>query len=311
MANLSSHLGAILCGSTVFILVACGGGGGDVSPTTSTPATNTVVDLSDPQTVLKVSSVLLGSSPLGPTFTHKAWTAKDWEGPTRTETGSCETRTFTNLDGIVNAGDTYASDQVNCSTTGFTGVTYSYSVKGGSNIAAISNPLTPELAAWTARVPGKAAGSSNWTILVTSNNYRYEGSGTFTTDNSLDIAHAADGSQRETSTSTTTAKGTENGLAYDYAVTGDVICNYAATTKAETCSNAKFTLTGTIAGKSVNAVLTQPGPNVTEGVSTYEITQGTQKIAVTLSGEAGFTITAANGTVLSARYVNLMYINGY
>jgi hypothetical protein len=297
--------------AAVISLAGCGGGGGEPTATNAAQ-TSTEVDLSNPEIALKVSSVLLGSSPLGPTFGNKAWTTKDWEGATRTETKTCGTATLTNSDGVVNAGDTWSNDLVNCATTGFAGVTYSYSTKGVSSIAALSNSLAPELAAWTARQTDKASGSSNWTIFVTSNNYRYEGSGTFTFEGTNDIAHAADGSQRETYTSTTTAKGTENGLAYNYTVAGDGVCSYAATTKAETCSNGKFALTGTIVGKSVNAVLTQPAPNVTEGVSTYEITQGTQKITVTFSGATGiFTITTATGTVLSARYVNLLYINGY
>jgi hypothetical protein len=213
---------------------------------------------------------------------------------------------------VPSAGDTRANDLLNCPTLGHAGVTHAFSTKGLSTLASISDPTTPELSAWTARQTESASGSSNWTIFVTSNNYRYDGSGTYTFEGSNDIAHADNGTQRETYRSTTTAKGTENGLAYEYAITGDGVCDYAATTKAETCNNAKFTLTGTIAGKSVNAVLTQPSPNVTEDVSTYEITQGTQKITASFSWATGvFTITTANGTALGARYVNLMYINGY
>jgi hypothetical protein len=316
MANLTTQINtqisAMLCGSVVFVLTACGGGGGDTQPTNTAAPASTVVDLSDSEQALKVSSILLGSSPLGPTFVNRAWSAKFWEGATRTETRTCGTATFTNSDGVLNAGDSWVSDLVNCPRLGFNGVTYSYSDKGKSVLSSISDSTAPELAAWTARQTDQSGGSSNWTIFVTSNNYRYEGSGTYAFEGNADIAHIADGSQRETRHSTTTAKGTENGFAYDYAITGSVDCNYAATTKAETCSNAKFTLTGTISGKAVNAVLTQPSPNITEGVSTYEITQGTQKITATFPWSTEiFTIVTASGTALGARYVNLMYINGY
>jgi hypothetical protein len=297
-------LAAILIGG-------CGGGGSSPAPIAA-ENTSTTVDLADAQTALKVSAILLGASPLGVTFENSAWSAKSYEGASRVETDSCGTYTLTSPDGVPSVGDTWKGDHTNCVVnTTVPGVIYSASGKGTSTLESLSNSTAPELSAWTARDVGKGGDSSKWTMLVTSNNYRYDGIGDSTYDISNSISHAADGSQSETYRSTYTAKGTENGAAYDYTVVGEGVCTYEAVTKAETCSSNRFTLTGQIAGKSVNAVLTQPGPNVTNAVSTYEITQGTQKIAITFSFANGFNITTANGTALAARYINLMYISGY
>jgi hypothetical protein len=301
-----------LVASTVIILGGCGGGGGSSPAPVAAANTGTEVDLADPQTALKVSAILLGASPLGITFGNSAWSAKSYEGASRIENDSCSTSTFTSLDGIPNAGDNWKVDYTNCVLSTTTpGVTYSSSGKGTTTLESLSNSATPDLAAWTARDSGKGTDSPKWTMLVTSNNYRYEGSGESIVDVSNNITHAADGSQSENYRGTYTAKGTENGAAYDYVVSGEGTCTYDAQLKAETCSAARFTLIGQIAGKSVNAVLTQPGPNVTNAGSAYEITQGTQKITITFSFANGFNITTANGSALTARYLNLILIGGY
>jgi hypothetical protein len=296
---------------SALLLASCGGGGSSTNPPAGQAAANSsIVDLADPQVALKVSSALIGSSALGANFTNSAWTAKDFQGASRTETSGCSKTTLTNPDGIVSAGDVIAFEGSNC-VSSFAGGTLTEAFTGTSTLSSISNSETPELGVWTVRNVSTVSLNSKWTIAVTSNNYNFDGAATSTADQTLDISHAADGSQIETIRVKVSAKGSENGAAFDYVIEGDLVCSYAAGSKAETCSNTRLNMTGQIAGKTVNAVLTQNQPNVTNATSTYEVVQGNQKVTVAFSFQDGFAITTASGAVLSARYNNFALLSGY
>lgn len=305
---------------SITILAGCGGGGGEgggsptaVSPGTvvSSPAPAPVAgpastptpapapaaaptNLNDPANAIRLAAAMTQTTWVVGTLTPVKWSGANYKVPSRTDVAGCTSAVYNNVDGVPGIGDKFALLVNNCAVSNVAG-SATLSREIGSSLLAISNPGLPESGAWEVSESLSVTGTTVWDTAVTGN-IRSKGQGTTSLTGTQKITHRVDGSQQEALQSGRfSAKGTHDGLAYDYLIETSYLCNHSANLKKaieSSCSASLATLKGNLNGGNAEAKLVQT--NV--GAATFEIVQAGQTIKLSKNLVNGdYTVSIANG----------------
>jgi hypothetical protein len=228
------------------------------------------------------------------TLTPTRWSGAQYKVPTRTDVGSCGNVTYSNADGVPSVGDRFEANAVNCVTTNAVG-TLTLNRHIQSSLTIISNSQLPAASAWNVSEALAVTGTTVWDIAVTGT-IRSKGDSATASSGVQIVNHTSDGGQQDVlQTLHTTAKGTQDGVAFDYAIDSSYVCNFPGATKkavGDSCSNSLTVLKGSFNGGSASATLTQTAV----GAATFDIVQAGQTVRVSKNLQSGdYTVTTANG----------------
>lgn len=318
----------------VTLLASCGGGGGDSTTASATavsatgaaaaaPASasapsaaanvapsGTPANLNDPANAIRLAAALTQTTWVAGTLTPSKWTGAQYKVATRTDAGTCGNVIYTNADGLASVGDKVEVNAVNCVSTNTIG-TVALSRHIVSTLTVISNSQLPAQSAWTINESLSNSGITSWDIAVTGS-LRSKGDSTTAASGVQVVNHSSDGGQHDVLQSLqTSAKGSQDGSAFDYVVNTSYTCSFPAAAKkavGDTCGGSAATLKGSLSGGAADATLTQ----TTTGAATFDIVQAGQTVRVSKNLQSGdYTVTTANGLQVVIAASNFESISRY
>jgi hypothetical protein len=266
----SRLLGSGLC----LLLSACGGGGGGAAAPALT-ASSTEVAI----------AVASGMLELGPSGYREARTRRnpqnEWSAATGTVTKGCVITASKNDDGRPTVGDFDDYVFTDCKQRHLSGAIYSLDRKVRVDMTSLSDPSSPANTVWTyVSTDTETTTKFLFAPITIGGKYAIDRNMSGTLTRTATAQHAADDSQVDTVEIASKSKDVSLLGASDVTLSSRYTCSYQAGIANEpACANIRTTLTGTVYGVPVNAVLTR----ISAAPVVYEIDLGSSKFTVALT----------------------------
>jgi hypothetical protein len=295
----------VLGASLSSVLASCGGASiSESQATAQSAAASPAVTLF----ALKLASAMVGVTPESYAFDDPAWSPGEWSKPTSLAQlpSGCIFIDVSNADAKSSVGDWQREFGKNCTRTFDSGVE-TISVDTTTTLTGLSDPAFSPSGTWSASESHLGSGNTTADFKVTTENHRFQLSGSFTYADQLSVSHHPDGSQTETQTVLRSSRGSNNGAGFDYTVNGSFSCAVAAGQARRICSGVSASLIGKFDDQLIEATLSPVG--ATSG--NYEI-RLKGKVFSTLQYSSGyFSISTEDGTNIVAERIALESIRAY
>jgi hypothetical protein len=322
MANLTTQINtqisAMLCGSVVFVLTACGGGGGDTTPVAATPSAPKT--LNDDFIAFKLAIIMFADGPLGNLESRTRGTPPyGWNKASGTETSPCyekfnlptQTTTYVNPDGIPSVGDKQ-SYSAKCMYPGST-LIQNADVRIDSEIVSLTSSTFSPNQDWSFITNSNSVYAYSYRTKLQGGEFSFAENLRVETKDVYTIAHSANDTEIQSSKRVAKFVETTLPVGSDLIRTTQYSCKYPTGVSANPdCSDTTVTIVGTLTGVTVNAKLTPVAGNPTK----FEITDGAIKYSVqftahpTLQLDDKYAVTLPSGRVVNGSGEDVNWLGG-